>query len=372
MLYLDHNATSFTEPKVKELMLSLMEGGLNPSSIHTQGRLGKKIIEKAREQIANSVGIVINLREYEIIFTSSGTESNNLIMKNYYDGDIFIAAIEHLSIYTHIKYAPNIKIIKVDNEGIINLEELEKLLSQSNNNKKLVSIMLANNETGVIQDIAAISKITKKYGAALHSDCVQGLGRIPINIKSLGLDFCTISGHKIGAGFGSSALIASSKNSLTPLTIGGGQEKNMRSGTENVLAIACFGLAAEIVTTEIADRCKKMKELQELLEKYLSKYKNVKIIGQSVLRLPNTSLIIVPKTDAQTKLIAFDLRGVYVSSGSACSSGKVSKSHVLNAMGLNEDEISSSIRISLSHNQTQQDIKIFIEAFEEIYNQELI
>ncbi|WP_342269994.1 cysteine desulfurase family protein [Rickettsia endosymbiont of Orchestes rusci] len=372
MLYLDHNATTFTEPQVKELMISLIEGALNPSSIHIQGRLARKIVEEAREQIANSVGITVNSKEYEIIFTSSGTESNNLVIKNYYDGDIFISAIEHLSIFNHVKYAPNIKVIKVDYNGIIDLENLENLLSQSKNNKKLVSIMLANNETGVIQDIAAIAVIVKKYGAVFHSDCVQGFGRIPINIKSLGLDFCTISGHKIGAGQGSSALIASSKNILTPITIGGGQEKNIRSGTENVLAIACFSLASEIVTDEIEDRYKKIKMLQELLEKYLSKYKNVKIVGQSVSRLPNTSLIIVPKTDGQAKLIAFDLRGISVSSGSACSSGKVSKSHVLSAMGLNETEISSSIRVSFSHNETPEDVKIFIKAFEEIYKQELI
>ncbi|ADE30017.1 cysteine desulfurase family protein [Rickettsia prowazekii] len=366
MIYLDHNATTFIDPRVKEYIISLMDKELNPSSAHTSGRFAKNIIETARSQIATSLGITMS-REYNITFTSSGTESNNLIMKNFYDGDIFISAIEHLSIYNHINYAPNIKIIRVNKQGLVDLEHLEDLLSQSNASKKLVSVMIANNENGVLQDIAAISKITKKYNAKFHSDLVQSFGKISLNIKELGLDFATISGHKIGGGHGCGALISNSNFQLIPIIIGGGQEKSVRSGTENVLAIAGFGLAAEFRRKDISKNYIKIRYLQERLEQKLKEYSNVNIISNNVARLANTTLITVDNTDAQVKLIGFDLRNICVSSGSACSSGKISKSHVLTNMGIREEEARSSIRISLSHTNTISDIKAFIKAFEEIY-----
>ena len=368
MIYLDHNATTSIDPKVKEFIISLMDKELNPSSAHSLGRFAKNIIETARSQIAAALGITLSSREYDITFTSSGTESNNLIMKNFYDGDIFISAIEHLSTYNRINYAPNIKVIRVNTQGLVDLEHLEELLSQSNTSKKLVSVMMANNESGVLQDITKISEITKKYDARFHSDLVQSFGRIPINIKELGLDFVTISGHKIGGGQGGAALISNSNFQVTPMIIGGGQEKSVRSGTENVLAIAGLGLAAELTTKDISEKYIKIKSLQEVLEKKLKEYPNVNIVSNSVARLPNTTLITILNTDAQVKLIGFDLRNICVSSGSACSSGKISKSHVLTNMGMNEEEAKSSIRISLSHTNTVSDIETFIEAFEEIYD----
>ena len=368
MIYLDHNATTSIDPRVKELIISLMNKGLNPSSTHSVGRFAKNIIETARSQIAVALGVTLSSREYNITFTSSGTESNNLIMKNFYDGDIFISAIEHLSIYNHMNYTPNIKVIRVNAQGLVDLEYLEELLSQSNASKKLVSVMMANNESGVIQDIAGIGKITKKYDARFHSDLVQGFGKIPINIKLLGLDFATISGHKIGGGQGGAALISSSNFQLIPIIIGGGQEKLVRSGTENVLAIAGFGLASELRRENISENYVKIKKLQENLEKRLTKYPNVNIVSNDVARLPNTTLITIPNTDAQVKLIRFDLRNICVSSGSACSSGKISKSHVLTNMGVGEEEAKSSIRVSLSHTNTVSDIEAFIKAFEGIYD----
>ncbi|HJD60321.1 MAG TPA: cysteine desulfurase [Rickettsia endosymbiont of Omalisus fontisbellaquei] len=365
MIYLDHSATTSINPRVKEFIISLMDKELNPSSIHRSGVFARNVIEEARFQLAAALGA--SSREYNITFTSSGTESNNLIMKNFYDGDIFISAIEHLSIYNHIKHAPNIKVIKVDNQGLLDLEHLEELLSQSSATKKLVSIMMANNESGVLQNIFEISKIAKKYNAKFHSDLVQAFSKIPTYIKDLGLDFATISGHKIGGGQGGAALISTSRFQLTPIIIGGGQEKNVRSGTENVIAIAGFGLAAELMRKNIIENYIKIKNLQEILEKKLKKYSNVNIISDNVARLPNTTLITIPNTDAQVKLIGFDLRNICVSSGSACSSGKISKSHVLTNMGMSEEEAKSSIRVSLSHTNTVNDIEAFIEAFEKIY-----
>lgn len=367
MIYLDHNSTTFIDPRVKEYTISLMDKELNPSSAHNSGRFAKNIIETARSQIATALGISLSSREYDITFTSSGTESNNLIMKNFYDGDIFISAIEHLSIYNHIKHAPNIKIIRVDKQGLVDIGHLEELLAQSTASKKLVSVMMANNESGVIQDIAKISETAKKYDAKFHSDLVQAFCRISTNIKDLGLDFATISGHKIGGGQGGGALISISTFPLTPIIIGGGQEKGVRSGTENVLAIAGFGLAVDLMRKDIADRYIKIKSLRDVLEKKLKKYRSVNIISEEVERLPNTTLFTVPNTDAHTKLISFDLRNICVSSGSACSSGKISKSHVLTNMGIDEEEVKSSIRVSLSHNNTLEDVEAFIRAFEEIY-----
>ncbi len=369
MIYLDHNSTTFINPNVQEYVISLMDKELNPSSSHSSGRFAKNIIETARSQIATSLSI--SSREYDITFTSSGTESNNLIMKNFYDGDIFISAIEHLSIYNHIMHVPNIKVIKVDKQGIVNLEHLEELLVQSTASKKLVSVMMANNESGVLQDLAKISEIAKKYEAKFHSDLVQSFGKIPTNIKELGLDFAIISGHKIGGGLGGAALISTSRFPLTSIIIGGGQEKSVRSGTENVLAIAGFGLAAELMKKNITENYVKLKNLQEVLEQKLKKYSNVNIVSDSVARLPNTTLFTVPGTDAQTKLIAFDLRNICVSSGSACASGKITRSHVLTNMGVDKEEAKSSIRVSLCCNNTMGDIETFINAFSEVYKDTL-
>lgn len=368
MLYLDHNSTTNVHPKVKELMKNLLEEPYNPSSIHTKGRYARSLVETAREQVARSVGVDINSREYQVIFTSSGTESNNLLMNNYYDGEIFVSSIEHLSIFDHVKYRNNIRIIRVDSDGIVDAQHLGELLSVNHGNKKLVSVMLANNESGVVQNVQELVKIAQKYGAVFHSDCVQAVGKISVNIKELGVDFATISSHKLGGVQGSSALIAKAEHTLKAMMIGGGQERNIRSGTENVLAIASFGLVSSIATTEIEDRYKKMKKLQTYLEQNLCNYKNVKIVSKDVERLPNTTLIIVPNTDAQTKLIAFDLRGIAVSSGSACSSGKVGKSHVLSNMGFSTDDTRSSIRVSFDYQQTIEDARTFIAAFEEVYS----
>jgi len=372
MLYLDHNATTYMLPEVKEFMINLIHGGNNASSVHSNGRNARRLIEHARGQVAKAVGIDINSRQYQIVFTSSGTESNNLIMSNYYDGEIFISAVEHLSIFEHLKYASNIKIIKVDNNGIVDLADLERLLGASSNSKKLVSVMLANNESGVIQNIQKIAEIAHKYQAIVHSDCVQAFGKIRVNIKELAVDFITLSAHKIGGGQGSSALIGESKYILKPLIIGGGQEKNIRSGTENIASIAAFGLAAEIADSELLNRYKKMKGLQTLLEQSLYKYKNIEIVAQSLQRLPNTSLIIIPGTEAQVKLIAFDLCGILVSSGSACSSGKVGASHVLASMGVSDKDARSSIRVSFGYDNKVEEVITFIQAFEQIYSQEII
>lgn len=366
MLYLDHNATTHLHPRVKDLVISLLEGMYNPSSIHANGRCARNIVENARLQIAKAVGIDINAREYQLVFTASGTESNNLLLNSYSDGEIFISGIEHLSIFAHVKYRDNIKIIKVNEDGIVDTAHLAELLRFSTSNKKLVSVMLANNESGVIQNIAELVQIAKQYGAAFHSDCVQAVGKIEVNIKEMGIDFATISSHKLGGLQGSSVLIAKQHHVLNPIMIGGGQEKNIRAGTENVIAIASFGLASEIATQELETRRSKMQELQDYLEQNLRQYNDIKIVSQNAQRLPNTTMMVIPGSDAQTKLISLDLRGIWVSSGSACSSGKVGNSHVLAAMGFSDQDARSAIRVSFNYEQTIEDVASFIKAFAEI------
>lgn len=365
MIYFDHNATTLTHPEVKQLRAGLMDNMFNPSSIHGFGRKAKAIIEHARRQVAALFSIESKARDYQVIFTATGTEANNLIISNFINAEIFISSIEHLSILNHVKYYPNIKLIKVDKNGIIDLEDLTKLLKESKSAGKLVSVMLANNETGVIQPIKEIVQIAHENKAFVHSDLVQAVGRIHINIHELNLDFATISGHKIGSGYGASALIAKTEHFLKPQLIGGGQEKGLRAGSEDVPAIAGLGLVAEIINSELDERIAKMKNLQQKLEQSLPI--NAKVISKNYLRLPNTSLITIPGYAAATQLIAFDLRGIALSSGSACSSGKVGQSHVLKAMGLEEEERKSAIRISLSHYNTEEEINIFSQIFNEVY-----
>ena len=366
MIYLDHNATTTTHPQVREMMQELMQRPFNASSVHTAGREAKSIIEHARSRIANLLNIDKKEQEYQIIFTSTGTEANNMLISSFKDADIFVSSIEHQSILALKDYFPNIRVVKVESNGLIDLEDLERLLSESKNDVKLVSVMLANNETGIIQPLKNIVEIAKKFKAFVHSDIVQVVGKIKVDIAELGIDFATISGHKFGGGFGAAALVARTSVKILPLIIGGGQEKGMRSGSENVPAIAAMGLAAEIAANELDERHVKMKLLQERLE---SNLKHAKIIGKELPRLPNTSLIIGDTVrDAMMQVIAFDLQGIAVSSGAACSSGKVGKSHVLKAMGMSDEQAGSAIRVSLSYNNSFEDVGKFIDVFKQINN----
>ena len=361
---MDHNATTPMHPLVIEMMIKLAERPLNPSSIHAYGREGKAVIERAREQIAELAGIRKIMKDYQITFTSSGTEANNLIMTNFRDGEIFISAVEHASIAVYRQYMTNIKVINVDQNGIIDRLDLEAKLQVSSNLKKLVSVMLANNETGVIQPMQEVTRLAHQYGALVHSDAAQAPGKIPIDMIEPDLDFVSLSAHKFGGPLGAGALIAREKHQLVPVIIGGGQEKNRRSGTENVLAIAGFGKAAEIVKAEQKNRHTKMIELRDRLEKSLITHiPDLTIAGYNTGRLPNTSLLINENKTAETQIIALDLKGIAVSSGAACSSGKVAASSVLKAMGYNEKQAKSAIRVSVGADTTDSEIEQFIKTY---------
>lgn len=368
MIYLDHNATTPLHKVVKSKMDEYCHLPLNPSSVHANGRLAKSLIEQARKNIANLVGVEEHGRDYQITFTSSGTESNNLILSNYLDGEIFISSVEHLSIYAFTKLYPNVTIIDVNRNGILNLEHIESRLAQSKMKKKLVSVMLANNETGILQPVKEIAAIAHKYGAQIHSDCVQAIGKIDINIADLDLDFATISSHKFGGPTGVGALVSKAQFHLNPMIIGGGQERSLRSGSENVLAILGFGEAARIASQELVQRQTHMSMLRDKLETELIKdcCNNIEIVGKNTKRLPNTSLIITHGKTAEIQLIAFDMKNIAISSGSACSSGKVGKSHVLFAMGYPSEKVACGIRISLGYGNNSDDVNHFLEIYKEL------
>lgn len=368
MIYLDHNATTTIHPLIKEEWLQYESMPLNASSVHSYGQRGRYIVEEARKRLANLVGIGRNnMRDYAITFTASGTEANNLIMNNFLDGEIFISEIEHPSIFEYIHNHDNVHLIKVCADGRLDLDHFEKLISQNTTKRKLVSVMMANNETGVIQPINEVIKIAKKYDAFVHSDAVQAIGKIKLDLQELDLDFISISAHKFGGMQGVGALIAKTKYHLVPQILGGGQEKSLRSGTEHVQAIHAFGKAAELYEQEAKERYEHMNLLRNKLEAVLlDNFKDIKIVGFDVDRLPNTSLIIHQNHDAKSKLIALDLRGVAVSYGSACSSGKVENSRILKAMGVSDADAKSAIRISVGTSNTESEIDRFLEIYGEI------
>jgi len=366
--YLDYNASTPLHPKSWEVMQSLLSAqnhAYNASAIHSFGREGQKIIENARKEISNLIGADKN----QIIFNSGATEGNNTILRHFstqYPNDtILISAIEHPSILEAQNTLPNIKIIPVDDNGLIIIEELEMLLKE--NTASLVSIMAANNENGAIQDVSEISKIAHTNNALYHCDATQAAGKISINMKELDIDFLTISSHKIGGPQGVGALALGICGQSPSLLFGGGQEKSLRAGTENVAGIAGFGAAAR----SALDNIEEYQKLKKLRDDFESKLKDISpdiiIHSQDAKRIANTSFFSLPNANSQTLLMALDLEGLAVSNGSACSSGRVKPSHVLEAMGKDKKLTSSALRISMGWATKGEDIEAFLEAWQKIY-----
>ena len=327
MIYLDHNSTTPLSLRAKEAMLGFGQNPLNPSSIHGFGRDAKFMLEEARNSILESFGACEN---YNLLFTSSGSEANNLVLKNFYTKEILISAIEHLSIYAHKKYHPTIKIINVDCHGQLDLDHLENMLQKAEPGA-LISVMYVNNETGVIQDLDNIIKIARKFSALVHSDFSQVPGKMSFKLAQYDLDFVTISGHKFGGPLGCAGLFYKKNLQLAPEIIGGGQEKGLRSGTENVFG--AVGMAAAALELNNLERIAYIKNLRNKLEQNIMSYcLDVQIVSKDAARVGNTSMIIMPNVQSQSQLVQFDLKGFAVSSGSACSSGKVETSYVLQAM----------------------------------------
>jgi cysteine desulfurase len=358
--YLDWNATAPLRPAAREAFAAALERVGNPSSVHGEGRAARALIEQARGEVAALAGAEAR----NVIFTSGGTEANALALSPALAERLLLSAIEHPSVLAGGRFAPqSIARIAVDAEGIVDLAALEAELA--NGPRALVSIMAANNETGVVQPVAAAAEIVHRAGGLLHVDAVQAAGRMPIDINALGADLLTLSAHKIGGPKGVGALIRRGESiQVEPLIRGGGQERGARAGTENVSGAAAFGAASEEtrakLSEETADMAAKHAELEANIRTSLP---HAVIFGSAVERLPNTTLVAIPGAKAETLVIAFDLDGVAVSSGAACSSGKVAPSHVLAAMGVEPALARSAIRVSLGHTTTEAEIDRFLQVW---------
>jgi cysteine desulfurase len=360
--YLDFNATTPVRPEVSAAMSSALNLSGNPSSVHRAGRNARARVEVAREEIAH----LVDTSPDGIVFTSGGTEANNLILRNAEEKGrhLFVSAIEHDSILNVLPVLENgATLIPVKSEGVVDVDAVNELLSV-HSSPALVSIMLANNETGIIQPVQEVAEIAKSHGAIVHCDAVQGPSKVAVSVTDLGVDWLTISAHKFGGPQGVGAVVVG-KGSEAPnaFLLGGGQELGRRSGTENVPGIVGFGEAAKCVLST-SDEIERVKALRDTLENNLRAVAfGAIIVGEHAPRLPNTSCIIMPGVPAETQVISLDLEGVRVSSGSACSSGKVSVSHVLRAMGLPPEHIGSAIRVSLGWASSADDVSRFVAAW---------
>jgi len=365
-IYLDYNATSPTLASAARVMMQLLRDPANASSTHFHGRKAKGILENARDIIADKLGIKTGRDAFDICFCSSGTEANNLLLHNFIDRNIVLTSIEHLSILEPSALNSQRIIVEVDADGLINLESFEEI-ARSLEKPSLISVIYANNETGIIQDLKTICGIAHKYNHLVHSDLVQAFGKISCNIAELGLDFATISSHKIGGPLGAAALIHRSNFVIKSQIVGGGQEKGRRAGTENLPAIAGFAEAAKEIDTRIT-KLESIKNTRDFLESQIKEIcPNAIIFSSDKQRLPNTSMISMLGVDIQTQLIYFDINGISISSGAACSSGKVVASHVVRAMGYSELEAKSAIRVSLGPETQIEEIQKFISIWKNLW-----
>ena len=349
-------------------MLDAFDAVGNASSVHGEGRAARARVEAARAEIARLVEGDSEL----VTFTSGGTEANNTVLtpswtlagKPHNVDRLLVGAAEHPSVLAGGRFpAEQIHQIPVDRDGVTDLDRLGSLLAVEGD-RALVSIMLANNETGVIQPIAEIAEIAHTAGALVHADAIQAVGRVPVDVKALGVDALTISAHKIGGPLGAGAIVRSNEDlAFSPVMSGGTQERRTRAGTENVAAIAGFGVAANLALADLKNAHGWSVLRDEVAAVITSGGRPVTIFGAGATRLPQTLCVAVDGTSAETLVIALDLAGVAVSSGSACSSGKVGPSHVLAAMGVPPGLAQAAIRISLGWESTRSDIDIFARAW---------
>ena len=357
--YLDWNATAPLRPEAAAAMAAALSRCGNPSSVHRWGRAARQTVEHARRAVAALLGAPPE----GVVFVSGGTEANHLALLGTGRERVLISAIEHDSVR---RAAPEAEQIPVDRDGIVVLEALDDLLADDPR-PALVSVMLANNETGVMQPVRAIAALAHARNALFHCDAVQAAGKIALDFYAIGADLVTLSAHKLGGPPGVGALITRNGLELAPLLRGGGQEGGRRAGTENVAGIAGFAAAAEAAAAEIAvyDR---VRELRDALETGVAAVAaEAVVLGAAVPRLPNTAAIAMPGVAAETQVIALDLDGVMVSAGAACSSGKVGPSHVLEAMGVGPELASSTIRVSLGWSSSGADIDHFLRAWTALY-----
>ncbi len=356
MIYLDYNATAPIRPQVIDIMTDTMRAPANPSSVHRHGRAAKALVERSRRTVAGALGCFPT----ELLFTASGTEANVTALRGFPPMPVAVAATEHASV---LKTVPEAVRLPVDRNGLLDREGLEKFL-QAQEGPALISVMLANNETGVIQPVADIARLVHRFGGILHCDAVQALGKIPVDMTLLGADSLSFSAHKLGGPQGIGALVVSQKTPLRPLLTGGGQEGNRRAGTENVAGIAGFASAVECALGDTSWQGA-LRGWLDALEAECIAYAGDVVIGKEAPRLPNTSCLRLPGITSEVQLMRFDLEGIAVSAGSACSSGRVEASHVLAAM-FGEGAPQDAIRLSGGWNTTQAHIDAFAHAWKRL------
>ncbi|MBN2808307.1 MAG: cysteine desulfurase [Deltaproteobacteria bacterium] len=368
-IYLDYNATTPIDPRVLEGMAAVGRDNFgNPSSSHCFGRPAAEIVRRARLQVA----AVLKAEPEEICFTSGGTESDNLALKGVVlpclaagrKPHVIVSSVEHPAVSESCRYLESlgarITFLPVAADGTLQAAQVAQAI---NDDTVLVSLMLANNETGVLFPLAEIAEITRPHGILLHSDAVQAFGKVEIDVKALGLDLLSLSGHKVYAPKGVGALWVRSGVRIEPLLHGGGQEKGLRSGTENLAGMAGLGLACEILTAGMADEATRLRRLRDRLEMKLAAALDQQLIfhGHRQLRVPNTCSLSVPYVDGESLLAHLDLDDIAVSAGSACSSGEHRGSPVLRAMGIGPELAQGSLRISLGRWTTAAEVEIFVE-----------
>lgn len=370
--YLDHNATSPLRPRARDAMLAVLDAAGNPSSVHAEGRAARAVVETARESVAALVGA----RPADVTFTSGGTEAIVTALTGAVEvaGEglrfdrLLVGATEHACVLAGGRFpAGSVERLPVDGNGIIDPDALRDRLAvlQAEGVRAMVAVQAANNETGVIQPIADLAERVHAAGGVLVCDAVQAPGRMAFALADAGADAVVLSAHKLGGPLGAGALVTTSRLRIkAPLLTGGGQERGARAGTENVAAIAGFGAAAAAVRDGGEAERARLAGLRDAFETGLrARRPQAVVFGAGVARLANTSLVAIPGDPAETALIRLDLAGLAVSSGSACSSGKVRRSHVLEAMGVDEDLSRCAIRVSFGWNSTETDVTACLEAF---------
>jgi cysteine desulfurase len=366
--YFDWNATAPLRAEARETMVAALALTGNASSVHAEGRAARQVIENARQKVASLVGAEAK----NVIFTSGATEANMLALtpalqvagEKLLRDRLLVSAIEHPSVRSGGRFpAGSVEELTVTNGGGLDLHALRSALARTE--RPLVSVMLANNETGVIQPIAEIATLVHEAYGILHVDAVQGAGRIDCDIEALGADLLSLSAHKLGGPQGVGALIRRGDIHIaSPLITGGGQERGSRAGTENVAAIAGFGAACAAAGGARQADAVRMAQLRDRLEAGIkAATPQAVIFGAQAPRLPNTTLVAVPGIKAETAIIAFDLSGIALSSGSACSSGRVQASHVLTAMGADAELTRGALRLSLGWSTTQDDVNTLLNAW---------
>jgi len=370
MIYLDNNATTPLEPRVAEKMIDFLKEHFgNPSSLYPIGRKVKEMIEEAREEIAKVIGANKN----EIIFTGSGTEADNFALRGILDAypnknEIITSSIEHPAIMSTCQYLEKkgfkVTYLPVDEYGVVDLNVLEDSITDKT---ALISVMHANNEIGTIQPIEEISKIAKRKGVLLHTDAVQTLGKIEVNVDKLGVDLLSISAHKIYGPKGVGALYIRKGVKISPLIYGGHQERLLRAGTENTIGIIGFGEAVRIIREKEKKDLKRIEKLADMLKGGIEKnIPKVKFNGHPEKRVKSTLNFSFIGLEGEAILLALATKGIYVSTGSACSEGSEETSHVLSAIGLRPEIARSSIRFSLGRFNTEEDIKVVLKELPEI------